>query len=620
MQLLQSNSTVVGKLRVRSSSSDPQLRQCIQQILHSATLAPAGLPPSATLVIRHLDDPLPNRFRAGVFSAGPDQGWQRAVNDKLHSLFSGAARPLASAVPAAANAILFLNHAEILASLATDWLRGSLSTNWWWQCIFPSCGAQQANLLSEWMRAPEHVPAALQLLAGENLVQGFARKLTDDFAKQLRERVCYVHGIREVKPAELSVGLPALHEELSPADISFVSESQSAMDFAKSASEKDRSQLIAPWAVWVPEASVPALSLEVQLLLVQSLMLARKPCEARSAGFQRSVSTWLDEAQKRKTRKALRETSQDLLNRRSYGESFPSETTGLAETSGTQKSFAPSEAISLNTDAADDGGPLAPSQANSFVNLTEARDEPLPQTVLDQSPASLAAAPSSLANSFVLASTQIQTEFGGIFFLLNVALALGLYSDFTTPLGPNLELSIWDFLALLGAKFAGGELKRDELWNLLAALAGRASDAEPGDEFDPPNDWLIPSDWLTPFAPGPTGPVILRNGRSQVEHPQGFLTQDLQREEGQLPERAFRVDRWLEWVGAYIRARLVLALGRSDAVQFLCGCPARVAHTATHLDITYGLQRHPVEIRIAGLDRNPGWIPASGRYISFHFE
>ena len=26
------------------------------------------------------------------------------------------------------------------------------------------------------------------------------------------------------------------------------------------------------------------------------------------------------------------------------------------------------------------------------------------------------------------------------------------------------------------------------------------------------------------------------------------------------------------------------------------------------------------EIRMAGLDRDPGWVPAAGRVISFHFE
>jgi hypothetical protein len=27
----------------------------------------------------------------------------------------------------------------------------------------------------------------------------------------------------------------------------------------------------------------------------------------------------------------------------------------------------------------------------------------------------------------------------------------------------------------------------------------------------------------------------------------------------------------------------------------------------------------PLQIRFAGLDRDPGWVPAAGRFITFHF-
>ena len=47
---------------------------------------------------------------------------------------------------------------------------------------------------------------------------------------------------------------------------------------------------------------------------------------------------------------------------------------------------------------------------------------------------------------------------------------------------------------------------------------------------------------------------------------------------------------------------------------------ARVRLTAAHLDIFLTLDELPVEIRIARLDRDPGWVPAAGRYIAFHFQ
>ncbi len=37
------------------------------------------------------------------------------------------------------------------------------------------------------------------------------------------------------------------------------------------------------------------------------------------------------------------------------------------------------------------------------------------------------------------------------------------------------------------------------------------------------------------------------------------------------------------------------------------------------VEILLGLDAHPLAIRIAGLDRDPGWIPAAGRSIGFRF-
>src|SRR5262249_17924810 len=79
----------------------------------------------------------------------------------------------------------------------------------------------------------------------------------------------------------------------------------------------------------------------------------------------------------------------------------------------------------------------------------------------------------------------IETQFGGIFYLLNVALALGLYGDFTMPRAPGIALSPWDWLALVGLAWFGRDVERDPVWALLADLAGRAADESPGGDFTP---------------------------------------------------------------------------------------------------------------------------------------
>ena len=98
----------------------------------------------------------------------------------------------------------------------------------------------------------------------------------------------------------------------------------------------------------------------------------------------------------------------------------------------------------------------------------------------------------------------VATEFGGIFFLINLALYLNLYGDFTTPAEQGLALSPWDLAALVGQEFCGEKILTDPVWPLLARLAGRTDQALPGQDFDPPEAWRMPVAWLKPFPePGP---------------------------------------------------------------------------------------------------------------------
>ncbi len=266
-----------------------------------------------------------------------------------------------------------------------------------------------------------------------------------------------------------------------------------------------------------------------------------------------------------------------------------------------------------------------------------------------------------------LLEAEIETRFGGLFHLVNLGLFLNLYGDFTTPAEPGLPLSVWDFVALLGRRLAGARVERDAVWPLLARLAGRAQAAEPGAHFSPPDEWRAGTEWLKPF--GATR-VHLRwadaGGRLRVAHPAGFTLIDVASEaagaadegspdesptpavdENQLArelrpylEAGARFDlrrvarvrgargrtsraRWLDRLSAYAAARLSLALGARGAAhlsRLLCERHARVFVTAAHLDVVMRLGELPLEIRCSGLDRDPGWVPAAGRHIAFHFE
>jgi hypothetical protein len=243
----------------------------------------------------------------------------------------------------------------------------------------------------------------------------------------------------------------------------------------------------------------------------------------------------------------------------------------------------------------------------------------------------------------------VETELGGLFYLVNLGLFLGLYGDFTAPLRPGIALDVWDFVALLGEGLLGPEVAADPVWPLLARLAHRAPHEEPGAGFEPPEDWRLPSDWLDPFPHGPAWTWSARQGRLRVRHPEGFLVLDVPRDgraasqqaaietapyaRNQTPElrRAALPRRgryltalglWLDRLLPYVRARLHSALGPEGGqdAALLCRRRARVRVSSSRVDVHLSLAELPIEVRLSGLDRDPGWVPAAGRFVAFHFE
>jgi hypothetical protein len=247
----------------------------------------------------------------------------------------------------------------------------------------------------------------------------------------------------------------------------------------------------------------------------------------------------------------------------------------------------------------------------------------------------------------------VETGLGGTFYLLNLALHLGLYGDFSSPAEPGLALSPWDLLALLGRAILGSpraEERRDPLWALLARLAGRSPGTPPGAGFRAPRTWRAPIAWLEPFAAAGEWQWSAAGGSLRILHPAGFpavavprrgtaavqLTGELDRlrrlapalrdvtpvRRRQRPEPAGALARWTARLAAFGAARLRLALGMDrDAplADLLLRRRARVLVTHTHLEVQLGLAELPLAVRFAGLDRTPGWVPAAGRTVRFEF-
>jgi hypothetical protein len=545
----------VRTLRVVGASRDPlALRHGIERTLGAADLRPRGLSPSVIVCIRRLRVPMP-RWEE---SAG---AWQ--LDAEVRALLPGAARPFAGRVPASAWAIVFSDEAELLACLARDWLSGE-GGSWWWRALFgePASEKLVRRLLAA---APAFVPAALDLLARAGLAVDLAASLPPSYSEQLGDEVAAAFG--------LSAWAEARHERASRvgpggAELTNGDASQQVRALDSVMGGLPRSHEFA------------ALAPPQRALLGLALLLRRAPGQARTA----VAADWLGECWH--TRPVATSSGRETTAPGAIPSNAPVAPAGGAaprSKAGDQEVRPPP--------TAPDGRPrprAVPARADSprmvpdggeFAAPAPDAEPPLPRLpsataeVSGVRSAETVAPPAAapLATEGAEGFTSADTDFAGVLYLVNLALYLELYGDFTQPARPDLALPLGDFLAMVGEWTCGPALRDDPLWALLAELAGRDTAEAAGRGFVPP---------------------------------------------------AATLARWLADLIAALEARAALALdiAPGGALPFLCRRPGRVTLTATRLDAIFPLAAHPFAIRFGGLDRNPGWVPAAGRVIEFHYE
>ena len=621
-------------------------------LLEQLDLSRVGLGPSAVLCIRRLEDPLPGRL--SLQNGALSTAWENALLRGLEEQARRAARPAREMVPAGANAVLFTDQAELLACLAADWCRGEWAQRWWWQTWLGAGDAREA-VLAAWKSSPAYIPGAFLHLdrlhrtwAGPISAENFVDRVGPAAARALLEAVLRVFGLPEL--LRVFSTNPVVRSP-SYADGPAVPQ-QPGQDME----EADRPRPEPPWHPFIqagtdvsanPRQDRPD-DLACQALVGTSLALAENPARVRTPAFAEQAGAWWawsnGYAGPAASRVHKEETSAD-------------------PPPGLSNGFAAGPVF--GEPAAEITGPMARAEGPAWEITPGARDEMLEEML-----------PAGAAQNTVALQPDLdavlQTELGGLFYLVNLSLYLGLYADFTGPDLPGLDLNIWDFVSLLGEGLLGQAMestaafRADPIWGVLARLAGRGVSDPPGVGFAPPDAWRIPPGWLSALAPaaarfaGRPWRWSSPAGRLRVEHPLGFAVLDLPLE-GHSPAQVldrerrntsagwgtneFRLwkarprkgqadgalyadlpaalARWLGWVTGYVRARLALALGPdlserpSGAAYRLLAAPARLRVTTTHVEVHLSLDRLPVEIRLAGLDRDPGWVPAAGRFIRF---
>ncbi len=600
-----SEAVVIGQLRVHAggAGTDPLLlRLRAAHLLETTDLTPPGLPPGAILHIRRLTDPLPGRLSLDTPQLAPDRAWQAALTGRLGALAAQAERPLHQAVSAGAPAVLFADQAEMLACLALDWLSGQLLNHWWWRALVRHQPLAPA-VTGAWLSALDAAPTALAHLNRRNAAVAFLQRLHDDDVAQMltglveRYRLTALDAVVRGaggSPALPGTGAPSAGGPPAQAP-SAAAEGVVARDSGPTGGDARPAGAVAPWRGLVPAEST-RLSAPRQMLLGVGLTLVYAPDAARGDVYARQVAQWYAG----RAADVFERPAAPLANAALAAEQDPDEpaspahrvedalrdadTARVGARTGREAGPASAPAEPRASAAPPEGGrpgvtthrPASGEEPGRDTRAaTDAGEAPIP--------AATAAGPPQLVarEGAVLAAIEVQTGYAGLFYLVNAALGLGFYADFTQPAAQGeLALSPWAFLALIGRALIGDRLTADPVWGLLARLTGVEDTAvgwadRAADGFTPPSGHTLAA-WVEATA-------------------------------GQV----------FDWVAARFAEPLADHAALAAVVLVRAG---RVRVAAGRLDVVLRLGDLAIGVRMAGLDRNPGWVPAAGRAINFHYD
>lgn len=564
----------VRRARVPAAGDRLRTRALLESSFNGVAAGDAGLPHGAVLFVKRCLV----RLEPG---AGAAQGTgARRLRSALAAQLAHARNPWRDAAGAdAADAVLFDDEAQLVACLIRDELRGSWQRHWWWTCLMSGMSARewlQRNVVRQGERL---APALLMLAPGHEASDWLACLSEADAALAL-------HSIVQAYALPWAImASSADRRDAVPHSDRDVNQWQAAPD--RRAGSPQMEQLADALRQLGAELLGPT-HRRVMLcawLAVQARAVASKPGFAAamaSATLADALGTTVRTAPAKardvpasvKCAAQACESERPLATQRSPSNQAASQGFGAGRTfQRVPERVASSTLVVTSADSrslprADEGAP----QAMRAVPLANS----------DAGPASARASP------FTSVAAPVTTEWGGLMFLLNAALALGLWGDFTSPKEPGLALSPWDWLARMGRLWFGRRFEADPLWPLLAELAGRSACQYPGAGFSPPPDWRFDARW-----------------------PQGRLR-----------DTPFTSRPWWHQMRRRLQLRLARALActAAEAPALLCCHAARLHVSSSSVRVHSMLADLPLSIRIAGLDRDPGWIPAAGRSVSFHFD
>jgi len=651
------SATLIGLLRHRAAGDTFAARSRLEALLARADLRPPSLPPAAILCVRRLEDPAPSLVQLGRDTDGG--AWIDAVRRRLDALVRDAARPADGAVPANTDAVLFRDASELLACLAEDWSESGGRMRWWWRFLAPAPGVGGAAIARALLDHPRSISPAIAFLERRGTALRVLTRLSSAEARSVTVAMCEELGLEEL--ASVVRAPPGFgNRDRAPGATAGRGHSAPGAPPTHDAGRPTGSPKAGPANTppnppWIEVTqSTGGVGRYHETLIGLAVALDRAPALASTSAFATATAKWLRapivvpaglagvDVQARQT-VAARPT--DTVELAASG-CRARRRRGRAERSGPDNRPIPSPSL-RDRPLPFRTAPAPPLlRAATVIPGLPVAPRGGPKPVDPGARVSLQASAEALAGHRNI----VHTRLGGVFYLLNVGLYLGIYGDFTQPRTRTIALDPWDFVELLARRLGAADGAADDpVWPLLAGLAGRPPGERPGRGVRPATNWRVDPAWLVPFGATAAGEAwrwSTSRGRLLVTHPAGFPVIDVALR-GRAPFAAARselarygahpsarqgrvqhptpgraVDRWIDLVAAYVRVRLVTALGLDgprDLARVLFRHSAEVHTTPAAVHVRLSLDSLPLAIRIVGLDRDPGWIPAARRAVAFEF-
>lgn len=513
----------------RALAGAARLRQGLERWLADCDPARHGLPGDAIVLVRRLST------RWSVVLA-PDPSRRYAP---LAALLAGAHH--AAVARADADVVWFADEAELLACIARDELSGALRDRWWWRVLklWPSHQASVSPALQRWLQAPRQIPRAVQRLGEAHALAWLAALDKADHATMLKALAGAYALAPEAGAWVLERQLPMRACGTAPDAIpSDLLEEPAAAGMQATNAPGPRAARLHRLVLALCRDARAAVDLPALQALAASEAPAALPQASGPANHHRprhAITAAANSAAPEPDRMASAEALVHPLPAAAAASDAVPRPLQAALHTAHARSSAKLPAIEQRLDVV---RPAAPAASAQMAACTDVQP--------------LAAAP---------ARTLLHTRYGGLLFLLNSALRLSLYGDFTVPQHRGLDCSPWRFLMLAGRAWCGPGLRRDPAWAWLRCRAAGSRQAVPHAVWPELHGHLA---------------LALDDARP----------------------------------GATPRQRLRAMLGLS----------ARLHDSGERLDVHFALAELPLAVRLSGLDRDPGWIPAAGCDVRFHFD